>query len=127
MRVERMDTLRLLATPMLEEFLQRVGDATARLINMENFRRRKVEHFEFYKLLGSANFHEACRLISDQWKSFLGLLKVAREGRLEPWQQARPPGYRKRDGQRLPIVVVRFDNYRIDLERKTLHLATGTL
>jgi putative transposase len=137
------DTLRLLVTPELEEFLWRVGDATAKLINMENFRRRRLffdtgkidcswmsawsrrytEYFEIYKLLGSANFHETCRLISDQWKSFVGLLKAAREGRLEPWQKVRPPGYRKdEDGQRIPIVVVRYDNYRIDLERKVIRL-----
>jgi putative transposase len=142
-RVQRVDTLRLLTTPELEDFLRRVGDATAKLINMENFRRRRLffdtgkidcswmsawsrrytEYFEIYKLLGSANFHEACRLISDQWKSFVGLLKAAREGRLEPWQKVRPPGYRKdEDGQRIPIVVVRYDNYRIDLERKVIRL-----
>jgi putative transposase len=140
--VVRTDTLRLLTTPEIDDFLRRVGDATARLINMENFRRRHLffegkgidyswmsawsrrftDYFEIYKLLGSANFHEACRLISDQWKSFLGLLKAAKEGRLEPWQKVRPPGYRKRDGQRVPIVVVRFDNYRIDLEKRVLHL-----
>jgi len=85
--------------------------------------RRKAEYFEIYKLLGSMNFHEACRLISDQWKSFLGLLKAAKEGRLEPWQKVRPPGYRKdKDGQRIPIVVVRYDNYRVDMERKMLRL-----
>jgi hypothetical protein len=33
-RVQRTDTLRLLATPELDYFLWRVGDATARLINM---------------------------------------------------------------------------------------------
>jgi len=141
-RVQRTDTLRLLTTPELDDFLRRVGDATARLINMENYRRRRLffegkgidcswqsawarrfaEYFDIYKLLGSENFHEACRLISDQWKSYVGLLKAAKEGKLEPWQKVRPPGYRKRDGQRVPIVVVRYDNYRIDLERKTLHL-----
>jgi len=142
-RVQRTDTLRLLTTPELDDFLRRVGDATAKLINIENFRRRKLffegrgidcswqsawarrfaEYFEIYKLLGSANFHETCRLISDQWKSFLELLRAAKEGRLEPWQKVRPPGYRKdRDGQRVPIVVVRFDNYRIDLEKRVLHL-----
>jgi putative transposase len=142
-RVVRTDTLRLLTTPELDDFLRRVGDATAKLINMENFRRRKqffgtgkidyswvsawarrkAEYFEIYKLLGSKNFHEACRLIGDQWKSFLGLLRAAKEGRLEPWQKVRPPGYRKdRDGQRVPIVVVRYDNYRIDLERKVIRL-----
>jgi len=142
-RVQRSDTLRLLTTPELDDFLRRVGDATARLINMENFRRRKLffetgridysyesawrrrfaDYFDIYKLLGSKNFAEACRLISEQWKSFLGMLKAAKEGRLEPWQKVRPPGYRKdKDGQRVPIVVVRFDNYRVDMERKMLRL-----
>ena len=148
MRVQRVDNLRLLATPELEDFLRHMGDATAKLINMENFRRRrlfferarsntrkkidcswksawkrrKTEYFDIYKLLGSANFRETCRLIGEQWKSFIGLLKAAKEGRMEPWQQVRPPGYRKKDGQRVPIVMVRFDNYRIDLERRVLHL-----
>jgi putative transposase len=146
--VVRTDTLRLLVTPELEDFLRRVGDATAKLINMENFRRRKLffdtgkidcswmsawsrrftEYFEIYKLLGSVNFHEACRLISDQWKSFVGLLEAVKEGRLEPWQKVRPPGYRKdKDGQRVPIVVVRYDNYRIDLERKVIRLGYWNL
>ena len=140
-RVVRMDTLRLLTTPELDDFLRRVGDATARLINMENYRRRrlffeagkidcswmsawarrKAEYYSIYKLLGSMNFHEACRLIGEQWKSFLGLLKAAKEGKLEPWRKVRPPGYRKRDSQRVPIVVVRFDNYRVDLEKRVIH------
>jgi putative transposase len=78
--------------------------------------------------MGSKNFHEACRLIGDQWKSFLGLLRAAKEGRLEPWQKVRPPGYRKdKDGQRVPIVVVRFDNYRIDLEKRVVHLGYWNL
>jgi len=140
-RVQRTDTMRLLTTPELDDFLRRVGDATAKLINMENYRRRRqffegrgidcswqsawarrfAEYFEIYKLLGSKNFHETCRLISDQWKSFLELLRAAKEGRLEPWQKVRPPGYRKdKEGQRIPIVVVRFDNYRIDLEKKVI-------
>jgi putative transposase len=140
--VVRTDTLRLLTTPELDDFLRRVGDATARLINMENFRRRKqffegkgidyswmsawsrrfTDYFEIYKLLGSANFHEVCRALAEQWRSFLGLLKAAREGRLPPWLKPRPPGYRKRDGQRTPIVVVRFDNYEVDLKRRVLLL-----
>jgi len=139
-QVVRTDTLRLLTSPELDDFLWRVGDATARLINMENFRRRKqffeagridyswmsawmrrkAEYYDIFKLLGSANFAEACRLIGEQWKSFLGLLKAAKEGKLEPWQRVRPPGYRKRDGQRVPIVIVRSDNYRIDFEKRVI-------
>jgi len=139
----RADTFRLLTTPELDDFLWRVGDATAKLINMEDYRRRHLffetgkidyswmsawsrrfaDYSDIYKLLGSANFAEACRLIGEQWRSFVGLLKAAKEGRLEPWQKVRPPGYRKdRDGQRVPIVVVRFDNYRVDLERKVIRL-----
>jgi hypothetical protein len=41
-RVVRTDTLRLLTTPELDDFLRRVGDATAKLINMENYRRRQL-------------------------------------------------------------------------------------
>jgi len=90
---------------------------------MSAWSRRYTEYAGIYKLLGSMNFHDACRLISEQWRSFVGLLRAAKEGKLEPWQKVRPPGYRKdRDGQRVPVVVVRFDNYRIDLERKMLHL-----
>jgi putative transposase len=90
---------------------------------MSAWSRRFAEYYSIYKLLGSANFAEACRLIGEQWKSFVGLLKAAKEGRLEPWQRVRPPGYRKdKDGQRVPIVVVRYDNYRVDLERKVIRL-----
>jgi putative transposase len=141
-QVVRTDTLRLLTTPELDDFLRRVGDATARLINMENFRRRRLfferkgidcswmsawarrftDYFEIYKLLGSKNFAEACRVIGEQWRSFVGLLKAVKEGKLEPWQKVRPPGYKKRDGQRIPIIIVRADGYRVDLERKLLYL-----
>jgi len=140
--VWRCDTVRLLPTPEQEELLWRVGDAVAKLINMENYRRRRLffegkgidynwksawkrretDYIEIYKLLGSVNFHETCRAVSEQWKSFLELLKAKGKGRLEPWQQVRPPGYRKREGQRTPIIFVRYDNYRIDLERKVLRL-----
>jgi len=84
--------------------------------------RRKAEYLEVYELLGSVNFHEVCRVISEAWRGFAELLKAKRDGRLEPWQRVNPPGYRKREGRRLPIIIVRFDNYRVDLERKVLHL-----
>ena len=94
--VWRVETFRLHPTPEQEELLQRVGDAVAKLINMENYRRRRVlfegkgidyswksawekrhgEYVEIYKLLGSVNFHEVTRAVSAQWKSFLELLKA---------------------------------------------------
>jgi len=140
--VWRCDTVRLLPTPEQEELLQRVGDAAAKLINMENYRRRQLffegkgidyswksawkrretEYVEIYRVLGSANFHEACRAVSEMWKSFVELLKAKKRGRLEPWQQVHPPGYRKREGQRTPTILVRFDNYKVDLQKKVLRL-----
>jgi putative transposase len=98
------------------------------------WKRRKTDYADIYKLLGSVsqdkpgkgntniNFHEACRLIGEEWRSFAELLKAARKGRLPPWQRVHPPGYRKRGGERLPFIVVRFDNYRVDLEGKVLRL-----
>jgi len=95
-RVWRCDTVRLLPTQEQEELLWRVGDAVAKLINMENYRRRQLffegrgidkswksawerretEYAEIRKLLGSVNFHETCKAIGEQWKSFLELLKA---------------------------------------------------
>ena len=138
----RCDTVRLLLTPEQEEFLWRVGDTVAKLINVENYRRRRLffergkvdyswksawerrrgEYAEIYKLLGSVNFHEACRAVSEQWRSFAELLKAKKKGKLEPWQIVHPPGYRKKDGERLPIIFVRFDNYKVDLQKKVLRL-----
>jgi len=140
--VWRCDTVRLLLTPEQEELLWRVGDAVAKLINMENYRRRRLffdgkgidkswksawkrretDYVEIYRLLGSMNFHEVTRAVSEQWRSFAELLKARKKGKLGPWQIVHPPGYRKRGGERLPIIYVRFDNYKVDLQKKMLRL-----
>jgi putative transposase len=143
-QVYRTDTLRLHPTTEQEMQLFFIGDQTARLINMENFRRRRLffekgfidtgtkivreltknspEYQEIKKVLGSANFDEVLRMITEPWKSFAELLKKKKEGKLPPWYIPRPPGYRKRDGQRIPIVAVKYNNYRIDLEKKVIRL-----
>jgi hypothetical protein len=119
-----------------EELLRRVGDQCARLVNMENYRRRQLffagrgidegvktareiaqrfpEYQEVKEVLGARNFDEALRKISEAWRSFAELLRERKRGELPPWMNPRPPGYRKRGGERLPIVIVRADNYRID-------------
>jgi len=142
--VERCDVVRLHPTAEQEELLRRVGDQCARLINMENYRRRQLffagrgidagvesarelaksvpEYKEVKEVLGSMNFDEALRKVSEAWRSFAELLRERGEGKLPPWLNPRPPGYRKRSGERLPIVIVRADNYRIDAERKIIKL-----
>jgi len=102
--VWRAETFRLLPRPEQEELLWQVGDAAARLINMENYRRRRLffegkgidkswksawkrretEYAEIRELIGSINFHETCRAIGEQWRSFTELLKAKKRGRLEP-------------------------------------------
>ncbi|MCC6006024.1 MAG: transposase, partial [Thermofilum sp.] len=143
-QVERCDVVRLRPTAELDELLFYAGDQCARLINMENYRRRQLffarrgidegvrvareiaksvpEYKEVKKALGSANFDETLRKVSEAWKSFAAQLKEKKQGKLPPWMNPRPPGYRKRNGERLPIIIVRADNYRIDAERKVIHL-----
>jgi putative transposase len=142
--VERCDVVRLHPTAEQEELLWRVGDQCARLINMENYRRRQLffagrgidagvrvarglaksipEYLEIKGILGSMNFDETLRKVSEAWRSFAELLKEKKQGKLPPWLNPRPPGYRKRNGERLPIVIVRADNYRVDAERKVIRL-----
>jgi hypothetical protein len=135
-QVERCDVVKLHPGAEHEELLFYAGDQCARLINMENYRRRQLffagrgidkgvklarelaksspEYKEVKKALGAKNFDETLRKISEAWKSFAELLKEKREGKLPPWMNPRPPGYRKRSGERQPIIIVRADNYRID-------------
>ena len=142
--VHRCDTLRLITTPELHRFLWRVGDQCARLVNMENYRRRQLffagrgidksvkvarelakklpEYMEVKEVLGSANFDETLRKVAEAWRSFAELLRERREGKLPPWMNPRPPGYRKRGGERVPIIIVRADNYRVDAERRVIRL-----
>ena len=139
----RTDVVRLEPTPEQEKVLREVGDAMARLVNMENYRRRRLffegkgidcswmsawkqrkeEYKEVYELLDSANFHEASRFISEAWKSFRELLRAKKEGRLTLWQN--PPGYMKKERHRTPIIVIRCDQYKVDLEKKKLHICLG--
>jgi putative transposase len=142
--VERCDVVRLRPTAELDELLQHIGDQCARLINMENYRRRQLffagrgidagvrvarelakrlpEYKEVKKALGAKNFDETLRKISEAWRSFAELLRERREGKLPPWMNPRPPGYRKRNSERVPIIIVRADNYRVDAERRVVHL-----
>jgi len=142
--VQRTDIVRLLLNVEQEELLRHIGDQTARLINMENYRRRqifyakrgidtgvkvarelaktKAEYREVKEVLGSKNFDETLRKVAEAWKSFAELLKEKKKGKLPLWLNPKPPGYRKMDGTRIPIIIVRADNYRIDAERKVIHL-----
>jgi len=135
--VHRVDTVRLVLAPQQEELLRRAAEAAAKFIESENLRRRqlffekgviddavvtwmtawemrKTVYLETYEALGSKNFREACEVVGEQWKSFKELLKLKERLKLEPNP---PSGKRKK-----MVVFVGHDNYRVNVQRKVLHL-----
>ena len=141
--VWRNDTLRLDHTAEDKRALLKINDATLKLTNMENHRRRclyfktgridtswwtawarRTEdgYKEVYKTLGSRNYHEACRRISESWKSFQELMEAKKEGRLPDWLEPHPPSTKKDHME----IVVRSDEYEVDDENKILYLRFGT-
>jgi hypothetical protein len=105
-QVERCDVVRLRPTAELDELLQHIGDQCARLINMENYRRRQLffagrgidkgvkvarelaksipEYQEVKRALGSMNFDETLRKVSEAWRSFAELLRERGRGSFLP-------------------------------------------
>jgi hypothetical protein len=55
--VERCDGVRLLPTPKQKEMLHYIGDQGARLMNMEDYRRRQL----FFVGRGDRHRHETCK------------------------------------------------------------------
>jgi putative transposase len=70
---------------------------------------RNPEYFQYKRILGSINFDETLRFISDNWKSFKELKDMEKRGELPSWLTPKPPRKLKR-----VLVVVRYDNYRVD-------------
>jgi putative transposase len=77
------------------------------------------EFYERYKtLIGSATAQQVLNKNDEAWRSFFGLLKARKEGRLPPFmRRVSPPGYKKRGGFRILWTVLRKDQYRIEGDR----------
>ena len=77
------------------------------------------EFYERYKMLiGSATAQQILNKNDEAWRSFFGLLKARKEGRLPPFmRRVSPPGYKKRGGFRTLWTVLRKDQYRIEGDR----------
>jgi len=132
--VWRADTVRIVSQEQEGKLLE-IASACARLMELEDERRkelyektgridcgvmdayRNAEYAEHKRILGSRNFDEVLRLVSERWKSFRELLEERRRGELPAWLDPQPPKSVKR-----PIIVVRFDNYRVDAQSKTIKL-----
>uniref|UniRef100_A0A7C3WWA4 Transposase n=1 Tax=Thermofilum pendens TaxID=2269 RepID=A0A7C3WWA4_THEPE len=133
--VWRTDVVRLFVDQRQEEKLLEVAGAVEQLVELENERRRRVyeetgridtsviqayrnpEYAEIKRVLGSVNFDETLRYVSEAWRSFGALLHAGERGELPAWLEPRPP---RRLGRLL--VFVRFDNYRVDAQSGTIEL-----
>jgi putative transposase len=124
--VWRVDAVRLLPTLEQEELLLRLAKATRKLVNREHGRRRLLyertgmidvslmgayrdpSYAELKRAIGSRNFDEVLRFVSEQWQSFMELKELEERGELPAWLKPRPPKQLKN-----PLVIARFDNYRL--------------
>jgi len=132
--------VKVVPMPEQKQVLLEVGESTARLIDMENYRRcklflkrkgidtswesawrrRKKMYREIYEMLGSENFKEVSYFISEAWKSYETQLEAI--GQLTALESLQPPGYRKSCP---PIIIICCNEYEVDLEKKMLRIRLG--
>jgi putative transposase len=78
---------------------------------------RNPEYFSFKRILGSANYDEVLRFVSEQYRSFSELLEMKNRGELPEDMDPKPPRRFK------PLAVfVRYDNYTVDAKNKIIKL-----
>jgi putative transposase len=132
-KVRRNCTVELVVDEEAEKKLRRLCDLSSKLWNEINYARLRMhlekkhidfegtykEFYERYKpLIGSATAQTIIRKNDEAWKSFFGLLKLRREGRLPPFmKKVRPPGYKKKRKSRVMWTIIRKDQYKIDGDR----------
>jgi len=132
-RVIRTDIVRISTTQDKESKLFDLAKVTRELIVKEFHRRTEFyektgkvdtsimpsyinpEYASYKQILGAMNFDEVLRFISEQYRSFKELKKRAREWPV--WMKPNPPKNFK------PlIIIIRYDNYKIDSEQRTIKL-----
>jgi len=126
--------LRLLPTPEQERILEELGDLCAKMWNELNYERMQLfkegkltpeamretyeKYYEKYKgLMGSATAQQVANMNNEAWRSFFGLLRAKKEGRLPPFiKKVNPPGYWKDKalGKRIKRIVVRNNMYVVE-------------
>jgi putative transposase len=133
--VARADIVRIEAEGEMAKVLAQLAKICRDFVNEEFQRRSKIyeetgeidvsimpayrnpSYFSFRRILGSRNFDEALRFVSEQYRNFSKLLEMKRRGELPEYIDPKPP----RDFKPLALFV-RFDNYEIDSEQRTIKL-----
>jgi putative transposase len=127
MNMKRTCIVELIVDEETEKRLKQLCDLSSKLWNEVNYARLKAwlekkhidfeatykEFYEKYKtLIGSATAQQILNKNNEAWRSFFGLLKLKKEGRLPPFiTKISPPGYRKKRKSRTLWVVIRKDQY----------------
>jgi putative transposase len=127
MNMKRTCIVELIVDEETEKRLKQLCDLSSKLWNEVNYARLKAwlekKHIDFeatyrefynkYKpLIGSATAQQILNKNNEAWRSFFGLLKLKKEGRLPPFiTKISPPGYRKKRKSRTLWVVIRKDQY----------------
>ena len=125
--MKRTCTVELIVDEETEKRLRQLCDLSSKLWNEVNYARLKTwlekKHIDFeatyrefynkYKpLIGSATAQQILNKNNEAWRSFFGLLKLKKEGRLPPFiTKISPPGFGKRNGSRTLWTVIRKDQY----------------
>jgi len=125
--MKRTCIVELIVDEETEKRLKQLCDLSSKLWNEVNYARLKAwlekKHIDFeatyrefynkYKpLIGSATAQQILNKNNEAWRSFFGLLKLKKEGRLPPFiTKISPPGYRKKRKSRTLWVVIRKDQY----------------
>ena len=131
--MKRTCTVELIVDEETEKRLRQLCDLSSKLWNEVNYARLKTwlekKHIDFeatyrefynkYKpLIGSATAQQILNKNDEAWRSFFGLLKLKKEGRLPPFiTKVNPPGFGKRNGSRTLWTVIRKDQYEMSGDR----------
>jgi len=134
--LRRTSVVRLVPDWDTEVKLRALCSLASKLWNEVNYARRRQffeakrvdlkgtykEFYEKYKsLIGSATVQQILNKNDEAWRSFFGLLKAKKEGRLPPFvARINPPGYKKRGRSRMLWAILRNDQYKIEDNRIVL-------
>jgi len=128
--MRRTSVVELVVDGESESKLKLLCSLSSKLWNEVNYAKRRMffekkgvdlrgtykEFYEKYKaLIGSATAQQILNKNDEAWRSFFAMLKLKKEGRLQPFTaRVNPPEYKKRNNKRTLWTVLRKDQYRIE-------------
>jgi len=134
--MRRTSVVELVVDREYENKLKLLCTLSSKLWNEVNYAKRRMffekkgvdlkktyrEFYEKYKaLIGSATAQQILNKNDEAWRSFFAMLKLKKEGRLQPFTaRVNPPEYKKRAGMRTLWTVLRKDQYKIEGDKLIL-------